>query len=313
MAVLAIQPGAIGDFLLSLPALRWLRQRFGGDGMEIWAERANVPLVEHPNYADRVRPLAETGLDSYPLPERTIRALQPFDLVVSWRGANFPELVTAVTAVHPRVHFLPQFPPAGDAVHLIEFRRAQLASLFGDQFGHAGTFPDRAEIFLDDSDSEFAESYLAEERGASGLIVVLHPGASNKRKQWGAAEFAALAIELQQRWSARILLCEGPLDADAVERVLALGPGLRARRMRIENLRRLAAVLSRCGLFVGNDTGITHLAAAVGLPIVAIFQSSDPALWAPRGKLVRILEKPSLAEAAGAVGEILKGIHAHAK
>ena len=309
MSVLAIQPGAIGDLILSLPALRWLRERFGGGGMEIWCERATVPLVEHPAYADRARPLAETGLDSYPLPVSTLRALESFDLMVSWRGANLPELVASVAAVQPRAYFLPQFPPPERRLHLSDFRRAQLRSLFGE----IGDCPVRPEIFLNDSDAVFAEDYLAEERADGRPVAVIHPGASSRRKQWGAGEFGALAGHLARQWDARILLCEGPLDTGAVEAVLASASGLDARRMRTGNLRFLAAVLSRCHLFIGNDTGITHLAAAVALPTVAIFQDSDPRVWAPRGKVVQVLQRPSLAEAADAVERILEPTPARAE
>jgi ADP-heptose:LPS heptosyltransferase len=54
----------------------------------------------------------------------------------------------------------------------------------------------------------------------------------------------------------------------------------------------LGAALSRCGLYVGNDSGTTHLAAAVGCATVALFGVSDPVLWAPRGRLVRLVRSP---------------------
>ena len=308
MKMLAIQPGAIGDLILSLPTLRWLRQRFGGEGMEIWCERATVPLVKHPAYADRARPLAETGLDSYPLPARTLHALESFDLVVSWRGANLLELVAAVAAVQPHAHFLPQFPAPGQRLHFSDFRRTQLRSLFGE----VGDFPAHPEIFLNHSDTVLAEDYLAKPGAGGRPVAVIHPGASSRRKQWGAGKFGALAGHLVRQWDAHILLCEGPLDADVVEAVMTSAPGLVARRMHTGNLRLLAAVLSRCHLFIGNDTGVTHLAAALALPTVAIFQDSDPHMWAPRGKAVQVLQRPSLAEAADAVGRIFEPTHARA-
>ena len=281
--------------------------------MEIWCERATVPLVGHPAYANRARPLAETGLDSYPLPAHTLHALESFDLVVSWRGANLPELVAAVAAVQPRAYFLPQFSAPEQRLHLTDFRRTQLRSLFGE----IGDFPAHPEIFLNHSDTVFAEDYLAKLGAGGRPVAVIHPGASSRRKQWGAGKFGALAGHLARQWDAHILLCEGPLDADAVEAVMTSAPDLGARRMqsgkmRIGNLRLLAAVLSRCHLFIGNDTGITHLAAALALPTVAIFQDSDPRVWAPRGKAVQVLQKPSLAEAADAVGRIFEPPHARA-
>lgn len=287
--LLVIQPGAIGDFILSLPALRALRLGPGAGGMEIWAQRNNLPLVEHPGYADSVRPLAETGLDSYPLPERTLDAMRRFDLVVSWRGANFPELAAAVKAAHPRAHFLPQFPPEGGAVHLADFRREQLSELAG---GDALARP--PEIFLAAGDQEFADQVLGEMADARPLVMV-HPGASSKRKRWPAGHFAALVRHALDQWRAHVLLTEGPLDREAVEEVVqASASASEARPIRIPNLRRLAAVLRRAGLFVGNDTGIAHLAAAAGAPTLAIFTGTDPRAWAPRGRRVGVLMNPQL-------------------
>lgn len=301
--LLAIQPGAIGDFILSLPALRALREALGAGGMEIWAERANLPLAEHPAYADCVRPLAETGLDSYPLPGRTLEALKEFDTIVSWRGASLPELVAAVRAVQPGACFLPQFPPAGEAIHLSEFRRKQLAALLGDHLVPARLRD--PQIFLSESDTRFAEEFLGEWCGPGGPVMVFHAGASGKRKQWDAARFGALALQAQRRRDARILLTEGPLDAEAVGAVLASAPDLRARRVCIPNLRQLAAVISRAAVFLGNDTGIAHLAAAASVPAIVVFMAGDPRVWAPRGAHVRILVNPSLDEAAEEIRQVL--------
>ncbi len=292
MSLLVIQPGAIGDLVLSLPALRWLREGLGAQGMEVWAERPNLPLVDHPAYADRGRPLAETGLDSYPLPAGTLQTMKAFEVVVSWRGANLPELAASVTAAHPRAYFLPQLPPPDGCIHLTEFRRMQLSGLFGAEFSG------QPEIFFHPSDEEFARDYLARDSAGGRPLVVLHPGASGRQKRWDATGFAELASRLTRRRNAQILLSQGPLDRQAVEAVMAAAPELEARRVSIGNLRHLAAVLRRCHLFVGNDTGITHLAAASGAPTVAIFQSTDPRLWAPRGRRVAALERPSLLEVA---------------
>lgn len=306
MSLLAIQPGAIGDFVLSLPALAALRQTLGADGQEIWAERANLPLVEHPAYATSVRALADTGIDSYPLPARTLRAMCNFDAVVSWRGANLPELRQSVQAAHARAFFFPQFPPQGEAIHLCDFRRAQIGELLEGPAGKAANEsaggPPR--IFLQPGDLEFAQDYL---RG--GPAVVLHPGASGASKQWPAAEFAALGKRLAERYGARVMLTEGPLDAAAVRAVVDMlaGAGVGAERVAIPHLRRLAAVLAQAAVFVGNDTGIAHLAAAAGAPVLAIFVSTDPRIWAPRGPRVKVLVRPPVEEAIRAAEQMTAG------
>ena len=87
MRRLAIRPGGIGDFIVSLPALECLKT----DYFEVWTRSETAPLVR---FADRVRPIASTGLDLLAVtdpPERLIEDLRGFDSIVSWYGANRPE------------------------------------------------------------------------------------------------------------------------------------------------------------------------------------------------------------------------------
>ncbi len=276
MRVLAIQPGALGDFILTLPALTFLRDRCGDEGMEVWAEHAHLALLPG---GVAGRPLVDTGFDSYPLPQRAVEAMKAFDVVVSWRGAALPELVAAVQAAHPRAYFLPQFPPDGEQIHLCDFRARQMQELFG---GACGTVPS-----IDTGRNACAT--------ATGIAI--HPGASGRRKQWGAEKFAEVARQLAAGGGS-LRIIEGPLDAEACN---AMGS---FERVRLDNLREVAGVLAGCELFIGNDSGVAHLAAACGTPVVAIFTATDPACWAPRGARVRVLERPSVDDVVTAAREV---------
>ena len=66
--------------------------------------------------------------------------------------------------------------------------------------------------------------------------------------------------------------------------------------VRIADLYELACWLATARIYIGNDSGITHLAAAVGTPVVALFGPTDPRIWAPRGPHVRVIAKPALAD-----------------
>jgi ADP-heptose:LPS heptosyltransferase len=74
--------------------------------------------------------------------------------------------------------------------------------------------------------------------------------------------------------------------------------------VRFENLYELGCWLASARIYVGNDSGITHLAAAVGTPVVAVFGETDPAVWAPRGERVRVVSCGSLEEIS--VDEVLE-------
>ena len=110
------------------------------------------------------------------------------------------------------------------------------------------------------------------ERRMPGDFAVIHPFSGSARKNWPLDRFREVASRLSMpvRW------CAGPEETleDAV---------------RFENLYDLACWLAGARLYIGNDSGITHLAAAVGIPTLAIFVASDPEIWAPRGKRVQVL------------------------
>ena len=118
-------------------------------------------------------------------------------------------------------------------------------------------------------------------------FLAVHPGSGSLRKNWPAERFAAVLDSLARPrpW----LLVEGPADATAAA-PLAQRPGaVLARRLAV---RTLGAVLARAGLFIGHDSGVSHLAAAWRAPTLTLFGPTDPAIWAPIGPRVRVLRAP---------------------
>jgi ADP-heptose:LPS heptosyltransferase len=214
---LLIRPGAIGDVILSLPALEAAR----ADYTEVWAPRVTLPLIR---FADRTRAIADTGLDRIGVVDRAnCDLLKGFDEIYSWYGTARPEFREAVAHL-PFTFFpaqsLPEKPPRIDV-------------------------PPAAR-------RDFA---------------IIHPYSSSPRKNWPLENFQAVAARLKHvEW------CE---------------PG------KIDDLYDLACWISTAQLYIGNDSGISHLAAAVETPVIAIFMSTDPRIWAPRGAHVVVLENPA--------------------
>jgi predicted lipopolysaccharide heptosyltransferase III len=126
---------------------------------------------------------------------------------------------------------------------------------------------------------------------SGGPWVMLQPGARYWFKAWPAERFAALADALRDRSGCRILVGGSDDDVDVAERIRGLArcePIVTAGKTTV---RRHAALLGRCALFVGNDNGPMHMAAALGVPVVGLFGPSDPAEWGPRGACVEVLYK----------------------
>jgi heptosyltransferase III len=244
-----IRPGALGDFIVSLPALECLRT----DYLELWTAGPHVPLAR---FADRSRSIAATGIDLLGVretPTPVIAELRAFDSIVSWYGANRPEFRAVVKELGLPFHFFPALPPEGAGVHATDFYLRQVSEI-ADCITH-GIPRIPCEVQRE-------------------TFAVIHPFSGSARKNWPLEKFRHLARSLERggpvRW------CAGPAD-----------PPL-AGAVRIDDLYELACWLARARLYAGNDSGVTHLAAAVGTPVLALFGPTDPEVWAPRGPHVRV-------------------------
>jgi heptosyltransferase III len=246
---LIIRPGAIGDFIVSLPALECLR----GDYLEVWVAAANVPLVR---FANRVRGISTTGLDLMGVtepPPRLIDELRGFDSIVSWYGANRPEFRELTQSLGLPCTFFTALPPEGAKVHASRFYLDQIRPYVNCE-----------------SDGIPRIACPAE----PGNFAVIHPFSGSARKNWPLEKFQSVARNLERLMP--VHWCSGPEDPPLAEAV------------HIADLYELACWLARARLYIGNDSGITHLAAAVGTPVLALFGPTDPEVWAPGGPHVRV-------------------------
>jgi heptosyltransferase III len=247
---LLIRPGAIGDFILSLPALESLRK----DWTEVWCAGPNVPLAR---FADAAQSIVSSGLDRLGLlpAEDVIERLRSFDSVISWYGTNRPEFRQLTEQLGLPFQFLPAL-PSGDR-HAVEFYNDQARQLGGTPASRFPKIP-----------------CPAKER----TFAVIHPFASNPAKRAPLAVFEAASGKLAKMMPVHWLA--GPEEE--------LGGAVR-----IENLYDLACWLKGARIFVGNDSGISHLAAAAGTPVQTFFRTTtDPRVWSPRGPCVNTTSIP---------------------
>ncbi len=259
MRRLAIRPGAIGDFIVSLPALECLKPASPGDSLEIWTATAHVPLVR---FTPNVRSIASTGLNLLGVadpPDGLMEELRRFDSIVSWYGANRPEFRELVAQMGLPFQFFPALPAADRGRHATDFYLDQVRSLVDC---HSDGIP---RIACRGEDSG---------RPEPGEFAVIHPFSGSPAKNWPMERFRALARGLERQMTVR--WCSSPEDPPL--------PGA----VYIDDLYRLACWLSQARLYIGNDSGITHLAAASGAPVLALFGPTDPEVWGPRGENVRI-------------------------
>ncbi len=170
MRRLVIRPGAIGDCILSLPALEHL----AADFTEVWVPTPVVPLIR---FADEVRGLASTGIDlmgvgDLEIPPLLSASLRKFDSIVSWYGANRPEFREAILSLGVPCQFYTALPPAGYTGHPTDF--------FARQAGAPEGLVPRIQV----------ESTTPRD------AIVIHPFSGSARKNWPLNLYRELAARL---------------------------------------------------------------------------------------------------------------------
>ncbi|HLJ69195.1 MAG TPA: glycosyltransferase family 9 protein [Chloroflexota bacterium] len=253
--LLVIRAGALGDTILTLPAIRALRQYMPSSHItavgypQLWSVAGN--LVDEIVSIDD--PIFATLFSSQPA-SQLVQWLTAFDRAVVWTTRD-PATALAAAGI-PFTHASPYPPPE---MHAAVWLTATLGL----------TLP---------NDTALPVSLRGGNRGDA---VLVHPGAGATWKRWPAERFAALVDHLASH-GVDVGLVEGPADREAVAAVLeqvGAQPPIVSAASPVE----LARVLSAARLVVGNDSGVTHLAAAAGVPTLALFGPTDPAGWAPLG------------------------------
>ncbi len=133
-----------------------------------------------------------------------------------------------------------------------------------------------------------ARPAVASDPHAGNRLIAVHPGSGGREKCWPAERYAALIEALADKGLEPVVTF-GPADEEIRSRVAPRIEGSGVRIVDDLNLASLSVLLARCAVLIGNDSGVTHLAAALGIPVVALFGPTDPAVWGPRGKQVRIM------------------------
>jgi ADP-heptose:LPS heptosyltransferase len=279
---LVVHPGALGDVLLAGPALAHLHHL--GFRTTLAVTSRLVQLFAGSGLVDSARDLESLALHRLfvePPDPAALAAVGAYDAIVSWLGAGDPVLRASLARLDRPAVIARAAPPPGAHRHASRHLVETLAPL--------GPLPPdlpRARLGVTEGDRHATEVWLAARRIGPAEAVVLQPGAGNAAKAWPG--FPRLARRLRDA-ALPVVALAGPADASAVEALLTTGVLAEDALACDWPLPRVAALLSLARAAVGNDSGPTHLAAAVGCPTVAVFGPTDPAVWAPVGSHVRVV------------------------
>lgn len=255
-----VRPGGLGDSLLLAPALAALRKQ----------RSTEVRLVGYP---DRLEPLLKGGLCKEVVHlDAWIEGFQrPSDPTAGFGDRTVSFFAIPSPSDYPETESYPPFPPEGSGVHVAEYIADCL----------------RLHPLTEES-SPLRSLPKARDSGASP-VVWIHPGAGSKEKRWPIESFFSLAERIESEFGLPVRFLLGEADED-------LGPAM-ARTpwtpVRLPRPLLLAEAWNRGDLFVGNDSGVAHLAGLCGLRTIAIFGPSDPNLWRPWGERVQAVREDS--------------------
>jgi heptosyltransferase-2 len=297
--ILVMRGGALGDFILTLPAIAALRQRCPRARIELVAHEKHAQLALITGLVDGVKPLDSAGLAFYfqnasPLPPVEREYIRSFDLIISF--LHDPDTVlhrNLVSAGGKRVISVSPLVKKGHAAdHFMAAIKA--VSRRGSPAINAAEAP-LVLLAWPDYLRKNARLRLRHATGGKDVFII-HPGSGSPAKNWAGEKYAALAKRIAGETELAPLIIGGEADGRAVASIRKLFP--ECETLVNPPLVETASVLSAARGFAGNDSGVTHLAAALGIPVIALFGPTDPAVWAPRGKNVLVMR----GQASGAEG-----------
>jgi len=281
--VLFIRGGAVGDFILTMPAIKLMRDTLPDNGIEILGYPAIAELAVVSGLADRVRSIEDGRLATFFAPGAKLDPdwcsyLSGFDLVVSYLydpdGYFSENLKVAGVKTLIRAPFRPDEsePHVPAAI--------QLARPL-----------EEVALYLDDPELTL-EYPVALARDQTGPLIALHPGSGSPTKNWPFTSWVEVLCHLGERFNdAEFVITAGEAEHERIGELTRLlrDTDIAYRLLVDQSLSELAAFYRDVDLYLGHDSGISHLAASAGAEAILLFGSTNPAIWAPATPRVRLV------------------------
>ena len=265
--MLVIHQGALGDFILILPFLEILKKKYK---IDIFCKDQNRDIATIFSVANKTFPI-EIGIFSSLFsnkPDKTLKEiLRSYKHILIFSFSRQIEKgISSIVDKGCRIFLVPPRPTPKLRIHVAEFIRRKLIEL--------GLIKEKEEIVY--------PKLTKLNRKRNPQITIIHPGAGSIRKRWDINRFLELSDMLESsNMETRFLI--GPSEMD-------LKDILPKQRLIIsQDIEEVVEILSSAIGFIGNDSGISHLSALMGIPTLVIFGPSDPIRWRPVGESVEVI------------------------
>jgi heptosyltransferase III len=286
LQIVVLRGGALGDIVLTLPILQALRGFYPGAFITFVAPYPQAVLAR--SYADQILDLNSASLVGLFNPE----AILPDQVLASLRA----DLVLSYLSDPDRI-IGPKLNSSANAKFLqgpfrLDLERRPAVEQLAQPLRALG-------IRSIDPIPRLAMSPQSVSR------LAIHPSSGSPKKNWPLSHWAALLAELTPRFDV-VLLISGEADSDIAEEIRPLIPIGKLQWCANCSLWDLVAELSQSALFIGHDSGITHLAAATGVRTIALFGPTDPVIWAPNGEYITVIQSPDQTMAGLSVEAVIE-------
>lgn len=292
--ILVIKLRYIGDVLLTTPLLRILRINFPHARITVLVNSGTETILKNNPCVDHITVLPRGNVFEQMQFLWSIRSCR-YDCVIDLSDGDRSAIITAISGAATTIGFNHESRWRGKAyswsldgqygaMHMLEYHAQALIPL--------GIEPRvcALEWNVSDKENQAVEEILATHGLSDKKWIMLHPAARYWFKAWPTERFAALGNALV-REGFHVALIGSENELKVADEVMQSAEQNFVSLVGKTNLRGLAALMKRCSLFVGNDAGPMHLAAAVDCPVVSLFGPTDPAVWGPHGKSCHIIYK----------------------
>lgn len=286
MRILVIRRGAIGDTVVTLPALEILRRSYPDSYIEVIGNPNHWEIAKGRYYVDYVlrddaSPISGLYLKDGKIGRDVSNYFSSFDLIIAY--ISDPEGTVSdnlrKTGVRRILVYLPF--PKGDDLHAADYTALVLREI-----GLHVTPPLYPKIHLSGEDLDFATAFLSSHAEYKPLVAI-HPRTFGI-KAWPIERFINIGKWIEDTELGKTIWITGEAEEESIDLIKSHFPS--SQILHLHPLPRVAAVLSLSQLYLGCDTGISHLAAAVGTPVLSLFGPTNPNVWGPRGKRVWIIK-----------------------
>ncbi|MFA5355797.1 MAG: lipopolysaccharide heptosyltransferase II [Candidatus Omnitrophota bacterium] len=301
--ILIVRTDRIGDVLLSTPAIKAVRDSYPNAYIAVMVSPYARDIVEGNPYLDEVIIYDKDGrhkgwLGSLRLAARLKK--KKFDLALILHPANRAHIVIFLAGIRRRVGYDRKmgFLLTDRIKHTKQLGEKHESEYVLDLAGHLGIKPEDKKLFMPvrpESEQWVEELFRYKGIQKTDKLLAVHPGASCPSKLWPNERFAAAADRLSEKYGFKVLVVAGPKDKELAESVVK---NMRSPAVNLggkTSVSQLASVLRRCDLFISNDSGPVHIAAAVGTPVISIFgrkqKGLSPLRWGPLGEKNKVIYK----------------------